>query len=138
MGTCTFRCPPRHKTWTVAFRASSTVDAAKSIYKSMIVPLLTYSSVVTLNLNVTQTTRVENLQDRAAKIIKSDNLTHLRLPDLINFAKLQSCLLVKQCIDKNVCSNFDNYFDRLQHVKNTRNNGISVRIPKIHKTCFLL
>ncbi len=97
----------------------------------MIMPLLTYSGVVTLNLNVMHTTRVENLQDRAAKIIKSDNFAHLRLPDLINFAKLQSCVLVKQCIDKNVCSNFDNYFDRLQHVKNTRNNGISVRIPKI-------
>ena len=74
----------------------------------MIMPLLTYSGVVTLNLNVTQTTRVENLQDRAAKIIKSDNLARLRLPHLINFAKLQSCLVVKQCIDKNVCSNFDN------------------------------
>jgi hypothetical protein len=112
-------------------RSSLTMDAAESIYKCMIMPLLTYSSVVTLNLNATQTSRIENLQDRAARVIKSSESADLRLPDLMSFAKLQTCFLVKQCMDRNVCSNFHNYFERLQHVKNTRNNGISVRIPKI-------
>ena len=50
----------------------------------------------------------------------------------MNFAKLQKCVLVKQCMDRNVCNNYQNYFERVQHVENTRNNGISVRIPKIH------
>lgn len=112
-------------------RSSLTMNAAESIYKCMIMPLLTYSSVVTLNLNATQTSRIENFQDRASRVIKSSESADLRLPDLMSFAKLQTCFLVKQCMDRNVCSNFYNYFEWLQHVKNTRNNGISVRIPKI-------
>ena len=108
----------------------------------MIMPLLTHSSVVTLNMNATQTSRIENLQDRASRVINPSESADLRLPDLMNFAKLQKCVLVKQCMDRNVCSNYHNYFDRLQHVNNTRNNGISVRIPQIrlestkHAFCY--
>lgn len=116
-------------------RWSLTMDAAESIYKCMIMPLLTYASIVTLNLNATQLARVLSLQDRAARIIDPSQSAHLRVPDLMNFAKLQTCLLVKQCIDKNACSNFNNYFERLQHEKNTRNNGFSLRIPKIKLEC---
>jgi hypothetical protein len=97
----------------------------------MIVPLLTYSSIVTFNLNATQTARVENLQDRATRTIKSGESAHLKVPDLMNLAKFQTCLLVKQCMDMNTCSNFNNYFERLQHEKNTRNNGFSLKIQKI-------
>ena len=97
----------------------------------MIMPLLTYSSVVTLNLNATQISRIENLQDRASRVINPSESADLRLPDLLNSAKLQTCVLVKQCMDRNVCNNYHDYFERIQHVKNTRNNGISVRIPKI-------
>ena len=43
---------------------------------------LTYSSVVTLMLNATQTSRVENLLDRASGAINPSELADLRLPDL--------------------------------------------------------
>ena len=40
--------------------------------------------------------------------------------------------MVKKCLDNNICSNnFLGHFQRLQHGKNTRNNNISVKIPKI-------
>ena len=40
--------------------------------------------------------------------------------------------MVKKCLDNNICSNnFLGHFERLQHGKNTRNNNISVKIPKI-------
>ena len=108
------------------------MDAAQSVYKCMIVPLLTYSSIVTFNLNATQTARVQNLQDRATRTIKSGESAHLKVPDLMNLAKFQTCLLVKQCMDMNTCSNFStDYFERLQHEKNTRNNGFSLKISKI-------
>ena len=54
-----------------------------------------------------------------------DNMWKTGLPDLMNFTKLQKCVLVKKCVDRNVCSSYRNYFKR---VKNTRNNEISVRI----------
>ena len=72
----------------------------------MIIPLLTYSSIVTFNLNATQTARVQNLQDRATRTIKSGESAHLKVPDLMNLAKFHTCLLVKQCMDMNTCSNF--------------------------------
>ena len=49
----------------------------------------------------------------------------------MNFAHFQTCLLVRQCIDKNICSSFINYFEPLRHGKNTRNNRISIKIPKV-------
>jgi hypothetical protein len=91
------------------------MDAAQSVYKCMIVPLLTYSSIVTFNLNATQTARVQNLQDRATRTIKAgESALDLKVPDLMNLAKFQTCLLVKQCMDMYTCSNFNNYFERLQ------------------------
>ena len=65
-------------------------------------PLLTYSSVVTLNLNATQTSQIENLQDRTSRVINPSDSADFILPDLMNFAKLQKCVLVKQCMDRNV------------------------------------
>ena len=50
-------------------RSSLTMDAAESMYKYLIMPLLTYFSVVTLNLNATSTSGIENLQDRASRVI---------------------------------------------------------------------
>ena len=45
-------------------RSSLTMDAAESIYKYTMMSLLIYSNVVASNLNATQTSRIENLQDR--------------------------------------------------------------------------
>ena len=50
----------------------------------MIVPLLTYSSIITLNLCPTQRLRVEDLQKRGVKIIKLNTTSQLHLPDIIN------------------------------------------------------
>jgi hypothetical protein len=71
------------------------------------------------------------LVKHATRTIKSGESAHLKVPDLMNLAKFQTCLLVTQCMDMNTCSNFNNYFERLQHEKNMRNNGFSLKIPKI-------
>ena len=47
-------------------------------YKYTIMPVLTYSSVVTLNLNATQTSRIENLPDPASGVINPSELADLR------------------------------------------------------------
>ena len=74
----------------------------ESIYKYILIPLLTYSVIVTLNLNATQTSRIENLLNQAFTVINPSESADLILPDLMNFAKLQRCVLVKQCNDSNV------------------------------------
>ena len=48
-----------------------------------------------------------------------------------NLIKRKSCLFVFDCLLNNVCTPFKNYFERLVHSKATRNNGISVKLPKV-------
>ena len=40
-------------------------------------------------------------------------------------------MLVKSCLDQNSCDSFNNYFDYLNHSMGTRNNNISVKLPRI-------
>ena len=34
-------------------------------------------------------------------------------------------------MDQNVCSNLKTYFERMEHLRTTRNNNISLRLPKV-------
>ena len=69
--------------------------------------------------------------ERAVEIIKLNVTSQLHLPDIINSSKIQTCPIVKKCLENNICSNFVGHFERSQHGKNTRNNNIGVKIPKI-------
>ena len=45
-------------------------------------------------------------------------------------------MLVYKCIKGEICKNFQNYFEVLNHKKNTRGNGITVKLPKVkHEAC---
>ena len=68
--------------------------------------------------------------ERAVKIIKLNVTSQFHLPDIINFSKIQTCLMAKKCLDNNICSNFVGHFEQSQHGKNTQNNNIGVKIPK--------
>ena len=42
----------------------------------------------------------------------------------------QSCQLVYDCLQDNVCTPFKGYFTKIEHNINTRNNGCSLKLPK--------
>ena len=44
--------------------------------------------------------------------------------------KRQSCQLVFDCLQDNVCTPFKGYFSKIEHNINTRNNGCSLKLPK--------
>ena len=44
--------------------------------------------------------------------------------------KRQSCQLVFDCLQDNVCTPFKGYFTKIEHNINTRNNGCSLKLPK--------
>ena len=44
--------------------------------------------------------------------------------------KEQSCQLVFDCLQDNVCTPFKGYFTKTEHNINTRNNGCSLKLPK--------
>ena len=42
----------------------------------------------------------------------------------------QSCQLVYDCLQDNVCTPYKGYFTKIEHNINTRNNGWSLKLPK--------
>ena len=45
--------------------------------------------------------------------------------------KRQSCQLVFDCLQDNVCTPFKGYFTKIEHNINTRNNGCPLKRPKV-------
>ena len=44
--------------------------------------------------------------------------------------KRDTCIFMKKCLNKEFCSNFNNYFDIIEHNKRTR-QGFLLRLPVI-------
>ena len=45
--------------------------------------------------------------------------------------KKHAVLLVRKCLDKQLCENFRNFFTVRAHEQNTRNNGFMLEVPKV-------
>ena len=108
-------------------RSSLTTKAASVTYTAMIQPLLTYCSLVNVDLCQTKLRRLESIDRRATQIVRPDQA----LPSVNSISKRRVCCLVRQCMDKNVCSNLQNYFVKFEHSRVTRNNKISLKLPKV-------
>ena len=63
-------------------RPSITIQSARSIYQSMILPVFTYCNTITLDLSTSFTQKLRNFEDRA-NIIISNRLNNAHV-DLIN------------------------------------------------------
>ena len=93
----------------------------------MILPLLTYSSTIKTSYNCSQSSKLASLERRAAKIIGIDSVKSTKA-----VVEKQICSLVKQCLKKEIQHDvFDNYFDIMDHNKETRNNKRSLKLPSI-------
>ena len=103
-----------------------TVKATQTIYQAMIVPIITYSSMINLRLTQTQRNKLASIDRRARSIIGCE--TTCSLEGLI---MKQSCILVRKCLDGNTCINFRDYFQKMNHDKNTRNVNNCLRLPVI-------
>ena len=93
----------------------------------MIAPILTYSGTVKLLFTNTQLERLTSIERRAKEIIGSER----EIPSLDKLIKMKSCLVVRKCLDNEVCNNFCGYFQANKHDRNTRNKNIFVRLPKV-------
>ena len=56
---------------------------------------------------------------------------NIPISSLRNSSLRHACGLVRKCLDKNICSNFHNYFHLNDHQLNTRNSRYMLKIPKI-------
>ena len=108
-------------------RRNLTENSAELIYKSMILPILTYSSTIKTTINDSQNAKHESLERRATKVTGSNTIPKTRV-----VIESQICSLVQHCLHKNLGhETFDSYFEVMKHSKNTRNNNLSLRLPAV-------
>ena len=95
------------------------------INTSTIIPIITYSLGIKLFLTKTQSSMLLSLERRAQRIIGTN------VNSIESMMKKHTVLLVFKCLNGNgFCNGFGNYFDKIEHGKNTRNAGKSLRLPK--------
>ena len=95
-------------------RCYLTSKAARSVYITMVVSLLTSSCTLKSRCNNTQKLKYNSLDRRARKIIK------LNAPSIENLANRERVLLVKSCLCKESNEEFNNYFKLFEHKYKTR------------------
>ena len=95
--------------------------AAVTIYKSLIIPVLTYCNILSI------------FDSRATRIVDrhADQAHTVTLPFIALIKKKNACMFVRKFIDRKLCENFAEYFGLLSHEKRTRNNSISFNFPSV-------
>ena len=81
-----------------------TQESALLIYQMMILPILVYRSTIKIYFTTTQKNRLKSLERRATVIVGKE------VQSVINVISREACSLVRKCLEKNVCSNYLNYF----------------------------
>ena len=77
-------------------------------------------STASLHFTATQLKQLDSLKNRVANIVQEKSL-----PKIVNLIRNKLVLLLKRC-----CSNLEGYFQLIDHVTQTRNNGFLLRLPK--------
>ena len=104
--------------------------AAICIYQSMIVPVMTYCSILSLKRSQYQNQRLASLHARATKIVsKNDDLS---LRSITNVIDKRACTVVRQCLDGNTCEDMTKHFNILNKNSTTRNGKFMLLLPKIN------
>ena len=101
-------------------------SSAEKIYKAMIQPVFTYCGTLGLCWSRSRKSRIESIERRSQKVIGGN----YQVQTVESLIKRQSCQLVFDCLQDNVCTPFKGYFTKIEHNINTRNNGCSLKLPK--------
>ena len=111
-------------------RPQLTTDAALTLYKTMLIPIFTYCSIITSLYTETVKKRISSFERRTFHIIfnketqKANNVLSIK-----TLQKRRTCIQVFSCINGNVCNNFEGYFDVMEN--NTRNAKKLLRLPSV-------
>ena len=91
----------------------------------MIQPVFTYCGTLGLCWSRSRKSRIESIERRSQKVIGGN----YQVQTVESLIKRQSCQLVFDCLQDNVCTPFKGYFTKIEHNINTRNNGCSLKLP---------
>ena len=96
------------------------------IFNAMILPFLTYCTFTIIgSIPEYLKSRILQLEARAQKVVG----TGFKVEKSAKVLRTKTAKHVHRCLSNNVCTNFKNYFD-LCSGRNTRNQGILIRLPK--------
>ena len=109
-----------------AMKSNFNATTAALIYKTMVTPLILFNSIINRELTSSQLNKLESLDNRVRKINSK-----VEIPSTVNLIRLNACNIVHKSLNRNTCSHFQNYFEKLDHEKQTRNNKYMLRLPKI-------
>ncbi|MEM6812713.1 MAG: reverse transcriptase family protein, partial [Pseudomonadota bacterium] len=109
-------------------RPQLTTKVAMTIFKTMLMPLFTYCSIITSNYTNTIEARISNFEKRAIQVIYGEIKNDPKLSIRACQRKRMS-MQVLECLNGNVCDNFKNYFELLNN--KTRNRGKLLRLPHV-------
>ena len=110
-------------------RPQLTVEVALTIYKTMLIPLFTYCSIISSTYTETLNQRINSFERRAHEVIfkRKSNFPNNASIRSIQLKRLST--LVFNCVHGNVCDNYNNYFTIMSN--KTRNYINLLRLPKI-------
>ena len=110
-------------------RRSINSYTAECIYKSIIMPVLTYCIAVANSYCNSKQLKMKRIERRSISIIEGNSKNiDVKLPSFQNTIKNWSCMLTFDSIYGYSCEAFQNCFERLDHLHNTRNNNLSPKV----------
>ena len=98
----------------------SECKSLKMIYANIDIPVFTYCGTINLNLSRTSLGKLDRIHDRAVGIIAKTNKV-----------KRHACQIVRTSITRQLPAIMTNYFELLSHSKSTRNNRLSIALPRV-------
>ena len=80
---------------------------------------MTYCCQLHASMTATKSKHLSSIAKRAANIINNKDAA---TPNIEVTMRNRNCLFVRNCLDKDLCENFENYFRFNEHNLQTRNN----------------
>ena len=114
------------------------MDSAAKVYNAMVMPIIMYGSLINPWSTTTRKNKLKSLEGRARSIISENrNLPKQKVKILaISDCQMEKvCTLTFRCIKKDLCENFNDYFDIIESQHVTRNNKNLIRLPKVRLEC---
>ena len=101
--------------------------ASKMIYTNIVIPVFTYCGTANLYLSRTSLGKLDRIHERAVGIIFKTNT--VKLTPIMTYVKRHACQIVRTSITRQLPA--PDYFELLSHPKSTRNNKLSIALPRV-------
>jgi hypothetical protein len=108
-----------------SLKPNLTQKSLENIYQGKLLPTLLYNCIIDLNYSNTQLKLFQSIDRRVEAILGKKQTSS------INEINRHAVLFVKKCMLGNTCENFKNYFTIKTHERVTRNNSLTLTIPKV-------